>query len=132
MLPILLTAFEGQQNASRAVLEGIQTDCHKCILPNHKADAAALLLHTIHTTSAACVIMLGQKPRIKDKIAIEPVAVTADICLHTPMDCTVTKELLNAAGYAAYISDGCGNSYCNHVYYACLSEGINGIFLHII
>lgn len=130
MLPILLAAFDGKQNPARLIAEQIQTECHKCILPNDKEQSVQLLLETIRQTSAVCVVALGQKPGVRDKIAVEPSAKLQEHRLHTPLDCTVTAEILRACGYEAYVSRGCGSSYCNHLYYACLAEGINGIFLH--
>ncbi len=131
MKNVILTGFNGKNNSARIITEKVNSDCTKLILPNHKEKSAELLLKAIRETDAVCVVMLGQKPRIKAKIAVEPTAERYGKTLHTPLDCTVTAEILKENGYDAYISGGCGNSYCNHIYYECLSEGVNAVFLHV-
>ncbi len=131
MLPILLTAFAGNENTSTMVLQAIRQECHKLLLPDCHAEAEEMLKQTIRTVQPVCVIMLGQKPVIRDKIAVEPSAVMNEIKLHTSMDCTAVRNLITDAGYCAYLSKGCGNSICNHAYFVCLQEKVNGIFLHI-
>ena len=128
---IILAGFDGRNNPARTVTEKAKLPCTKLILPNDKEKAAELLLETMDKTKAVCVVILGQKPCIKDKIAVEPSAERGGNVLHTSLDVTITAEKLKANGYNAYISKGCGNSYCNHVYYACLESGVNCIFLHI-
>ena len=131
MKNIILAGFDGRDNPARTVTEKAELDCTKLILPNDKEKSAELLLETIHRVNAVCVIILGQKPCIKDKIAVEPTSEGCGNTLHTSLDVTVTAEKLKANGYDAYISKGCGNSYCNHIYYECLQSGTNCIFLHI-
>lgn len=131
MKNIILAGFDGRNNPARTVTEKAELDCTKLILPNDKEKSAELLLETIQEVNAVCVIILGQKPCIKDKIAVEPTAEGCGNTLHTSFDVTVTAEKLKANGYNAYISKGCGNSYCNHIYYECLQSGTNCIFLHI-
>lgn len=131
MKNIILAGFDGRSNPARTVTERAELSCTKLILPNDKEKAAELLIETIRKTNAVCVIMLGQKPCIKDKIAVEPTAEKCGNALYTSLDVTVTAEKIRANGYNAYISKGCGNSYCNHVYYECLESGTNCIFLHI-
>ena len=77
-------------------------------------------METIREVNAVCVVLLGQKPCIKEKIAVEPTAERNGEILHTTLDVTVTAEKIKENGYSAYISKGCGNSYCNHIYYECL------------
>ena len=128
---IILAGFDGRNNPARTVTEKAKLPCTKLILPNDKEKAAELLLETMDKTKAVCVVILGQKPCIKDKIAVEPTAERCGNVLHTSLDVTITAEKLKANGYNAYISKGCGNSYCNHVYYECLENGTNCIFLRI-
>lgn len=131
MKNIILAGFDGRNNPARTVTEKAELDCTKLILPNDKEKSAELLLETIQEVNAVCVIILGQKPCIKDKIAVEPTAEGCGNTLHTSLDVTVTAEKLKANGYNAYISKGCGNSYCNHIYHESLKSGTNCIFLHI-
>ena len=131
MKNIILAGFDGNNNPARVITEKADIPCTKLILPNDKEKSAKLLLETIKETNAVCVIMLGQKPLIKDKIAVESTAKRGGDILHTALDCTVTVEKLRESGYSAYISHRCGTSYCNHIYYECLNSGANGIFLHV-
>ncbi|MBQ8842107.1 MAG: hypothetical protein IJZ65_05700 [Ruminiclostridium sp.] len=131
MSNIILSGFDGKNNSARIVTEKISFPCDKLILPNDREKSAEMLLKTIKEKNASCVVVLGQKPLIKDKIAVEPTAKKDGDMLHTTMDCTVTKEIIERYGCKAYISKGCGNSYCNSIYYECLKSGINCIFLHI-
>ncbi len=131
MKSVILTAFDGKNNVSKRLVESIPTDCTKLILPNDNEKSKKLLRDTIAQVGAVCVILTGQKPKIKNKIAVEAVAKENSTVLHTAMDCTVTKEMLKKNGYDAYISKGCGTSYCNSIYYECLALGVNCIFLHL-
>lgn len=128
---ILLTCFEGKDNSSELIVKNAAVDCRKLILPNDKEKSAELLRKTLKDKSIVCVVMLGQKGGICDKIAVEPAAKRGNSMLHTPMDVTVCRDVLKNNGYNAYISKGCGNSYCNHIYYECLETGVNCIFLHV-
>lgn len=131
MKNIILAGFDGKHNPARIITEKADIPCTKVILPNDKEQSADLLKKVISETNAVCVVMLGQKPAIKDKIAVEPTAKRGEEILHTPLDCAVTVKKIRESGYNAYISRGCGTSYCNHIYYECLKSGTNCIFLHV-
>ena len=131
MKNIILAGFDGKNNPARIITEKAALDCTKVILPNDKVKASELLVETIREVNAVCVVLLGQKPCIKEKIAVEPTAERNGEILHTTLDVTVTAEKIKENGYSAYISKGCGNSYCNHIYYECLKSGTNCIFLHV-
>lgn len=131
MEQVILAGFDGVDNPSQMVVERAALSCRKLILPNDKEKSAEILLSEIKKTSAVCVVILGQKPNIKDKIAIESAARGCKGVLKTALDVTVSAQLIKSLGYDAYISKGCGTSYCNHVYYSCLLSGVNCIFLHI-
>ncbi len=131
MKNIILAGFDGKNNSSRIITEKASLNCTKVILPNDREKSAELLLETIRKVNAVCVVILGQKPSVKEKIAVEPQAKRCGKVLHTPLDVTVTVEKIKKNGYNAYISKGCGMSYCNHVYYECLESGTNCIFLHV-
>jgi len=128
---VILAGFDGVNNSSREAVKRAELSCHKLILPNDRRRSAEILLSEIEKTDAVCVVMLGQKPNIADKIAVEPFARGENGVLRTALDVTATVELIKSLGYNAYISAGCGNSYCNHIYYSCLSSEVNCIFLHI-
>ncbi len=131
MKNVILAGFDGENNSARLIVERADVTCTKLILPNDKPKSVSLLLSEIERVSAVCVVMLGQKPLITDKIAVEPSAKGKKGVLHTVMDCTASVKLIEKNGYSAYISRGCGNSYCNHIYYECLKSAVNCIFLHV-
>lgn len=131
MNTVLLAGFDGKNNPARLVTQRVELPCRKLILPNDKESSVRLLLEEIRRTETGVVVMLGQKPCIKDKIAVEPAACLCGETLRTSLDVTVSAQLIRQSGYPAYISRGCGNSYCNHIYYHCLKSGVNCIFLHI-
>lgn len=128
---VLLAGFDGKNNSARVITERVSCDCRRLILPNDRSKSSELLMNEINSAETGVVILLGQKPCIKDKIAVEPTAALCGETLHTTLDVTVTAELIKQSGYAAYISRGCGTSYCNHIYFQCLKSGVNCIFLHV-
>lgn len=128
---LILAGFDGKNNPARIITERVSCGCRKLILPNDKTKAEELLMNEIKSAETGVVILLGQKPCIKNKIAVEPTAALRGETLRTNLDVTVTAELIKQSGYAAYISRGCGTSYCNHIYFQCLKSGVNCIFLHV-
>ncbi len=128
---VILMGFDGKNNPARIVTEKADVPCRKVIVPNDREQSVKALFDEIDRFDTSVVIMLGQKPCIKDKISVEPTAKCGDRALHTAMDVTVSAGLLRENGYKAYISKGCGNSYCNHIYRKCLERGVCCIFLHI-
>ncbi|MBQ4165247.1 MAG: hypothetical protein IJD85_02890 [Oscillospiraceae bacterium] len=129
---VILAGFDGENNPARIVTERAECGCRKVILPNDKERSVKALFVEIDRAETSVVIMLGQKPRIRNKISVEPTARCGCETLHTPMDVTTSAELIKQSGYGAYISScGCGTSYCNHIYFECLKRGVCCIFLHV-
>lgn len=128
---IILAGFDGKNNPARIITEKVGRPVSKIILPNDTEKSAELLLRKIEEKNAVCVVILGQKPNITDKIAVEPFAKKDGEKLGTRMCCRSSVNLIKSLGYNAYISKGCGNSYCNSIYYECLEKGVNCIFLHV-
>lgn len=128
---VILAGFDGKNNPARLITEKADVPCRRIILPNDKAQSVKVLFDEIDRADTSVVIMLGQKPCIRNKIAVEPSASCGGETLSTPMDVTVSAQLIRENGYDAYISRGCGNSLCNNIYFECLKRGICCIFLHI-
>ncbi len=128
---VILAGFDGANNSARLITEAANVPSRKIILPNDRRQSVKTLFAEIDRAETSVVVILGQKPCIKDKIAVEPSASCGCETLRTAMDVTVSAELIEANGYAAYISKGCGTSYCNHIYFECLKRGICCIFLHV-
>ena len=128
---VILAGFDGKCNPARIITERVDCGCRKLILPNDKDKSTELLLSEIDRAETGVVILLGQKPCICNKIAVEPTATLYGETLHTSLDVTVSAELIQQSSYPAYISRGCGTSCCNHIYFQCLKSGVNCIFLHV-
>ncbi len=132
MSQFIVAAFDGAENSSRMVMERLDV-CSECklLLPNDKQKSAEVLAAAVQKHDPACVILMGQKPVIRDKIAVET---TAELCReerHTKMDAATVEDIIRGTGYGAYISCGCGTSYCNNIYWHALGMGMNTIFLHV-
>lgn len=128
---VILGGFDGKNNPARIITEKADVPCRKVILPNDREQSVKALFDEIDRAETSVVVLLGQKPCIKDKISVEPKAKRGCETLRTAMDVTVSTELIRENGYAAYISRGCGTSYCNDIYFECLKRGICCIFLHV-
>lgn len=132
MSQFIVAAFDGATNTSRIVMECLDTyPNRKVLLPNDKPKSVEVLTSAIKQYDPACVILMGQKPVIRNKIAVEPTAKLCGEARHTSMDVTAVTELIKSTGYGAYISGSCGTSYCNHIYWHALGMGINTVFLHV-
>ncbi len=128
----ILAAFDGATNISRMVTErlDIPSDC-RMLLTDDRCRSVEILSAAIKKHEPACIVLLGQKPVISDKIAVEASAKLCGEVRRTNMDVTTVAELIKSTGYKAYISDGCGTSYCNHIYWHALGAGVNAVFLHV-
>ncbi len=131
MRELILAAFDGEHSSSRIVLEQAEVSCRKLLLPNDGERTVELLYDAIRSEPTFCVILLGQRSSIQDKISVEPSARLNGEALRTPMDVGTVRSLIRSAGYAAYISRGCGTSRSNGVYYRLLGMGLNAVLLHL-
>ena len=131
MSGIVFAGFDGEDNPARRLVMSVSANCRKVILPNDNEKSAALMRAEIARKPSA-VIMTGQKPAIRSKIAVERFARSASgERLETAFDCGKAVRFFRENGYGAYLSSGAGNSYCNAVYAAVLRVFPRGLFLHI-
>lgn len=130
MSDIVFAGFDGVDNPARLLIERVSAPCRKVILPSDNEKAAALMRGEIANDPSA-VIMTGQKPSIRSKIAVERFARSASGRLETRTDCGTVVRFFRANGYDAYLSSGAGNSYCNAIYAEVLKIYPRGLFLHI-
>jgi len=127
---VVFAGFDGVDNPARLLTERVSADCRKVIIPNDNELSAALMREEIARKPSA-VIMTGQKPSIRSKIAVERFAKTECGVLETSVDCGKVVRFFCENGYDAYLSSGAGNSYCNAVYAEVLKIFPRGLFLHI-
>lgn len=130
MNEIVFAGFDGTDNPARLLVERVSAPCRKVIMPNDNALTAALMRGEIARKPSA-VIMTGQKPSIRSRIAVERFARADSGILGTSVDCGKVVRFFRENGYEAYLSSGAGNSYCNAVYTEVLKIYPRGLFLHI-
>ncbi len=134
MTDILLTAF---RNTSSEKLIGQIVNKKTVILPNDKEKDSEVVNNILSDGKYQYVICLGQKPIMKDKVAIETTAKCGDISIYTSFPYIELKSILEESGIEVKISHNAGTSYCNCLYYNCMryleQKEINTkvIFLHI-
>lgn len=133
MKEVILAGFDGKNNPARMIVEKADVKCRRLILPNDREKAAQLLREETEKDFTVCIVILGQRPRICDKIAIEATAKRGCDIRRTGMDVSTIRQFLKETGYEAYLSKGCGSagSYCNHTYYEALGMRVNSVFLHV-
>lgn len=125
---VLVCGFRG--TSAEKLLGYFPDDAYdKLILENDKEKCAEQII----SAGAAydIVLMFGQRPNIKNKVHVEQCAKNGEMTIFTGSDCECLVRCLNACGIRAKISSNAGTSYCNHVYYAALSNGMNAVFVHI-
>lgn len=130
MNEVVFAGFDGGDNPARLLVERVSVPCRKVVMPNDNALSAALMRGEIARRPSA-VIMTGQKPSIRSKIAVERFARADRGILETEIDCGRVVRFFRENGYDAYMSSGAGNSYCNAVYAEELKIYSHGLFLHI-
>lgn len=130
MNKVIFTGFDGEDNPSRLLVERISAPCKKIVLPNDSERTAEIMTAELANNPKA-VVMTGQKPSIFTKISVEPYAKSQCGRLATAVDCKDIVNWFRRNDYAAYLSSGAGNSFCNTVYAVVLQSFPRGLFLHI-
>ncbi len=128
---VILAAFDGKNSTAGMIAERISVPCRRVMLPCDKKQAAKALSDEIKRGETTVIIMLGQKPQICGKIAVEPCAGLDNEARRTGMDVGTVRRLLKEGGYPAYISRGCGSSVCGSVYFEALGAGVNCVMLNV-
>lgn len=136
MTDILLTAFRG--TSSEKLIRQIDSSKYKkVLLPNNKEKDSEIVDKMISDGKYKYVICLGQKPIMKDKVAIETTAKCRDISINTSFQYIELKNILEENGIEVKISHNAGTSYCNCLYYNCMMHlkqkelNTKVIFIHI-
>ncbi len=116
-MKILLTAFAGETNTSKLLLDSIRA-ADKQLLTNSFISSKKQMLSAIPKVNPDFLIALGQKPNVKC-LYIETHA-RKDDALETNFDCLPLLESLKKCNIKYKLSDNAGNYLCNHVYYESL------------
>ena len=133
-MKVLYTAFNGKQNASKILLDKIDTD-HKLYLKNSNNTSVEQLKKEL-ANDYDLVVSIGSARLRVNTFKIETVA-NGDVKYTTTYDYTNIKESLEDSGYKVIISKFAGRYLCNNLYYHILKY-INDnnlktkmIFIHI-
>mgnify|MGYP006336577785 CR=1 FL=1 len=71
---VILAGFDGKSNPAKLITNAADVPCRKLILPNDTEQSVKVLFDEIDRTETSVVVMLGQKPCIKDKISVPLIA----------------------------------------------------------
>lgn len=114
---ILLTAFRGTSAETLVKCKMVKEQYEVLILPNDKIKDAELLIKVLQQEPFDCIICLGQRPNIKDKVHIETTAKKGEVAIETSFDCGALKRALEQNGLVAKLSYNAGTSFCNELYW---------------
>lgn len=134
---ILLTAFKGNNNSSKLLLDKVNGgNITKKLLTNSFDGCVRELLRYISIYNPEYIISFGRKPLI-NKLYIEISACCDDLCISTNFDISFLQKSLQDADLSFEYSDNAGNYLCNHVYYKGLeflkqsNSKAKMIFIHV-
>lgn len=135
-MKILYTAFNGQDNSSKILLDKIIVDnTDKLYLRNSFDTSVKQLISKLKKYET--IISFGQAPLDKDTIKIEVIGKKENTLYNTDFNYSRIKEDIENTGFKVYISEDAGNFLCNNLYYQGLKyikeNNINCkmIFIHI-
>ena len=133
-MKVLFTAFDGENNSSKLLLDRINYK-HKLCLRNDFARSARRLERELESNDFDLVISFGQAPLPKDTIKIETVG-RGEQNYKTNYDYSLLANALSS-DFNVKISEDAGKYLCNHLYY-CGLKYINDnnlktrmVFIHI-
>lgn len=131
---ILFTAFKGNNNSSKLLLDNIISN-NKLYLTNSFKTSVIELIKMLEKNKYDLIISFGQAPLDTDTIKIETMA-NGKVQYCTNYNYNDLKNKLEKK-YKVLISDNAGNYLCNNVYYYGLKHTIENnlktkiIFIHI-
>lgn len=135
-MKILYTAFNGQDNSSKILLDKITTESKdKLYLRNSFDTSVKQLINKLKNYEL--IISFGQAPLDKDTIKIEVVGKKEKDLYKTDFNYSKIKEDIEKIGFKVEISEDAGNFLCNNLYFNGLKyikeNNINCkmIFIHI-
>lgn len=128
---ILIAGFEGKNNSSKLALDKLafliqnnqkvfnypSKEIELLYLKNDKAKSAEQIVKKLEHAQYEKIILLGQKPKIKDKISVELQAKIGEKTLDTNCNMAELTAFLNKNKINYYFSKNCGTSYCNYIYF---------------
>ena len=112
----LFAAFLGKNNSSKMVLDEINCK-NKLYLVNNKLKSCQQISSILTDKIYDKIIIIGQKPLIKNKVCLEICAHSNDHVLKTNFDLEEIINQINKFQLDYKISTSPGCSYCNNIYY---------------
>ena len=135
-MKILYTAFNGQDNSSKILLDKITAESKdKLYLRNSFDTSVKQLINKLKNYEL--IISFGQAPLDTDTIKIEVIGKKEKDLYKTDFNYSKLKEEIENVGFNIKISEDAGNFLCNNLYYNGLKyineNNINCkmIFIHI-
>ncbi len=113
-MKVLFTAFDGENNSSKLLLDNINCK-HKLCLRNDFARSARRLERELESNEFDLVMSFGQAPLPKDTIKIETVG-REEQNYKTNYDYSLLAKALSS-DFNVKISEDAGKYLCNHLYY---------------
>lgn len=117
----LIAAFAGKTNSSKIVLDKL-TCKNKLCLANNKVNSCKQMANVLERKHYDTIIIIGQKPLIKNKVCLETQATLNGSALKTNFVLDELINQLNNYNLAYKISTNPGCSYCNNIYYFTISH----------
>ena len=117
-MKVLFTAFDGENNSSKLLLDNINCK-HKLCLRNDFARSARRLERELESNDFDLVVSFGQAPLPKDTIKIETVG-RGEQNYKTNYDYGLLAKALSS-DFNVKISEDAGKYLCNHLYYCGLN-----------
>lgn len=134
---VLLTAFKGNNNSSKLLLDKVNGgNIIKKLLTNSFDGCERELLRYISIYNPEYIISFGRKPLI-NKLYIETSACCDDLCISTNFNISFLIKSLQGVNLPFKLSDKAGNYLCNYVYYKGLeflkqsNSKAKMIFIHV-
>lgn len=115
-MKILYTAFNGQDNSSKILLDKITAESKdKLYLRNSFDTSVKQLINKLKNYEL--IISFGQDPLDTDTIKIEVIGKKEKDLYKTDFNYSKIKEDIEKTGFKVYISKDAGNFLCNNLYY---------------
>lgn len=134
---VLLTAFKGNNNSSKLLLDKVNGgNITKKLLTNSFDGCEREILQYISVCNPKYIISFGRKPLI-NKLYIETLACCEDLCISTNFDISFLKKSLEGVDLPFKLSDKAGDYLCNYVYFKGLeflkqsNSKAKMIFIHV-
>jgi len=134
---ILITAFRGNYNSSKILLDRIKSNNYnKLLLTNSFTTCEKEIVKAIIQQKPKYILTFGQKSNT-DILYIETTGCRNGIILDTDFNVEALVQSLKAAKISYCLSNNAGNYLCNHVYYSGLdflkqhSLDTKMIFIHV-